>query len=69
MIFTCFWVPIGASFWDPQAMAAPGRAINPRQVLYANVDLSRFGLEVISLLDHQLSIEALLERGPWGLVG
>ena len=47
----------------PQAMAAPGRAINPRQVLYANVDLSRFGLEVISLLDHQLSIEALLERG------
>lgn len=34
------------------------------QVLYANVDLSRFGLEVISLLDHQLTIEALPDF--WG---
>eukprot|EP00435_Cladocopium_sp_Y103_P051623 s201_g16.t1 len=28
------------------------------EVLYANVDLSRFGLEVTSVLDHQLTIES-----------
>ena len=38
-----------------------------QQVLYANVDLSRFGLEVISLLDHQLTIEALPDF--WGSKG